>query len=62
MYSIIIKAEPDFQMGLSEDQVFYSIAPIQLKNSVNELFQELNKPAYVETKNRSEDEEIKEGF
>jgi hypothetical protein len=49
-------------MALSEDQLFSSFAPIQLKNSVNELFLELNNSANAATKNRSDDEEIKEGF
>jgi hypothetical protein len=34
MYSLIIKALPDFQIALSEEQVFCEFAPLQLKNVV----------------------------
>jgi hypothetical protein len=47
-------------MALSEDQLFSSFAPIHLKNSVNDLFLELNKLAQDATIKRTEDEEIKE--
>jgi hypothetical protein len=41
MYALIIRALPDFQIALSDDQVFYTFAPLQLKNAVSELFQQL---------------------
>ena len=41
MYAVIIMALPDFQIALSDDQVFCTFAPLQLKNAVSELFQQL---------------------
>jgi uncharacterized protein YktB (UPF0637 family) len=41
MYILIIKKLPDFQIALSDDQVFRTFAPLQLKNPVSELFQQL---------------------
>jgi hypothetical protein len=41
MYSIIIKALPDFQIAVSDDQVFSTFAPHQLKNAVGQLFRQL---------------------
>ena len=38
LYSLIIRALPDFQIALSDDQVFCTFAPLQLKNAVSELF------------------------
>jgi hypothetical protein len=39
MYAFIIRALPVIQIELSEDQVFCTFAPLQLKNAVSELFQ-----------------------
>jgi hypothetical protein len=41
MYSSIIRELPDFQISLSEDLVFSSFAPVQLKNTVIELFEQV---------------------
>jgi hypothetical protein len=43
IYTVIIKILPDFQNSLSEDQVFSTFAPAQIKNAVTELFRELKK-------------------
>jgi hypothetical protein len=41
MYALIIRALYDFQIALSDDQVFCTFAPLQLKNAVSELFHQL---------------------
>ena len=43
MYSLIIKELPDFQIALSDEQVFSAFAPSQLKNTLGELFKQLKK-------------------
>jgi hypothetical protein len=39
MYALIIKAQPDFQSALSEEELLTSFAPPQLADAVSELFQ-----------------------
>ena len=41
MYTLIIKAIPSFQIAISDENVFRTLAPLQLKNTVTELFQQL---------------------
>jgi hypothetical protein len=41
MYTSIIKTLPLLQSALSDEQVFRLFAPLQLKNAVTELFQQL---------------------
>ena len=41
LFSFINKQLPDFQYVLPEDQVLSTFAPIQLKNAVKEIFQQL---------------------
>jgi hypothetical protein len=41
MYTLIIKAIPSFQSAISDENVFRILAPLQLKNTVTELFQQL---------------------
>ena len=60
MYSSIIKALPDFQIILPDDQVFYEFAPIQLKNTVNVLFKQLKKHAKFGSQNKADFEDLKE--
>jgi hypothetical protein len=43
MYALIVKALPDLQKSLPEDQVFSKFAPYQLKQTVTDLFQLLKK-------------------
>jgi regulator of sirC expression with transglutaminase-like and TPR domain len=60
MYYIIIKALPDFQIALSDDQVFSTFAPHQLKYAVGELFRQLKKKLRLDAQQSAEDE--KEDF
>jgi hypothetical protein len=62
MYSLIIKKLPIFQKALSDDQVFYEFAPIQLKVTVSELFKELKKRAGSSPQKKADLEELKEGI
>jgi hypothetical protein len=39
MHALIIKAQPYFQNALSDEVVFTTFAPSQLKNAITELFQ-----------------------
>ena len=41
MYSSIVRALPDFQIALSDEQIFSAFSPIQLKNTLSELFSQL---------------------
>lgn len=41
MYTLIIKTLPEFLSALSDEQVFRTFAPPQLKNAVSDLFQQL---------------------
>ena len=62
MYTLIIKAQPDFQIALSEDQVFCTFAPPQLKNTVGELFQQLKIQVRLAGQQTAEGEEQKGDF
>jgi hypothetical protein len=56
MYYVIIKALPDFQIALSDDQVFSTFAPHQLKYAVGELFRQLKKKLCLDAQKSAEDE------
>ena len=45
MFSMIIKGLPDFQVGLSDDLVFFTFAAMKIKTTVSELFQKLKNQA-----------------
>jgi hypothetical protein len=51
---------PIFQKALSDDQVFYEFAPIQLKNTVSALFRQLKKHASSGPQKKGDVEELKE--
>jgi hypothetical protein len=57
LYSVIIRELPDFQIALSDDQVFCTFAPLQLKNAVSELFLQLKNAVRF-----AGGEELKEDF
>ena len=59
MYSSIIKVIPDFQISLSDDQVFSELAPIQLKITVSELFTQLKKQGSPALQKSADVEELK---
>ena len=59
MYTLIIKALPEFQYALSDDQIFCTLAPPQLKNAVSELFQQLKIQASLAGQQRAGEEEQK---
>jgi hypothetical protein len=60
MYSSIIKAWPNFQKALSDDQIFSEFAPVQLKNTVSVLFKQLRKHASPGPQKNAPVEELKE--
>ena len=60
MYSSIVKALPDFQIALSDEQIFSAFAPIQLKNTLSELFSHLKKFYGTGPEKRANLEELKE--
>jgi hypothetical protein len=61
MYSSIIKELPTFQKVLSDNQVFYEFAPVQLQNTVSALFKQLKKHAAGSGSQKKPDaEELKE--
>ncbi len=62
MYTLIIKALPEFQFALTDDQVFCTLAPTQLKNAVSELFQQLKMQVRLAGKQTAGEEEQKRDF
>jgi hypothetical protein len=62
MYSLITKAIPGFQSALSDEQVFRTFAPLQLKNAVTELFQQLEMRVRLAGQKTDGDEEQKGDF
>ena len=58
MYALIIRALYDFQIALSDDQVFCTFAPLQLKNAVSELFHQLK----MQVRLPGGGEELKESY
>lgn len=60
MFSSIIKALPILQEFLSDDHVFFEFAPIQLKNTVMDLFRQLKKYASSGPPIKADVEELKE--
>jgi hypothetical protein len=60
MYSSIIKEQANFQKVLSYDQFFNKFAPIQLQDTVNELFRQLKKYASSGLQKIPDVEELKE--
>lgn len=63
MYTSIIKTLPLLQSALSDEQVFRLFAPLQLKNAVTELFQQLEMQVRLARQQTAgEEEEQKEDF
>lgn len=58
MYAVIIKAQPDFQKALTDEEAFTTFAPPQLKNATSELFQQLKKQVHLAGQQRAEDEDL----
>jgi hypothetical protein len=58
MHALIIKAQPDFQNALTDEEVFATFAPSQLKNATRELFQQLKKQVHLAGQQRAQDDDF----